>query len=126
MPLQNEVTVDKILEELVPYFLKHSDKLENEGIRSCVIKTNFDGDQVIVEIFKVNYFTDLQCAYLLNVFNATNRSVSDKWETFSHEVFVQPIVGIDQENSLNKYVFSAENKTSEDLARKNYSKLFFL
>ena len=126
MPLQNEVTVDKVLEELVPHFFKNNLEFENEGIGSCVIKTSFDGDKVIVEICKVNYFTDIQCAYLINTFNAINRSVSDKWEQFSHEVFVQPIASITQGNGLNKYIFSSENKNNEDLARKNYSKIFFL
>ena len=109
------VSLEKLLWELCPTYFKI--KCAEDFITTVQVCSSEDGKKVNVKLYVINEISFSRIAYISTVLDAITRSVSDKWEPFSY--LFQSIVPIGEEHRLNKYTFTSENHTNEDLAGKN-------
>ena len=87
------------------------------SITTVSVCTSEDGKKVSVKVYVINELTFPRIAYIKTVLDAMTRSISDKWMPFSYSF--QSVVPIGEDHKLNKYTFSTENHTKQDLAGKN-------
>ena len=109
------ISLEKLLWELCPTYFKI--KCAEDFITTVQVCTSEDGKKVNVKLYVINELSFPRIAYISTDLDAMTRSVSDKWEPFTYSF--QSIVPIGEEHKLNKYTFTTENHTNEDLAGKN-------
>ena len=112
--LTYDVSLEKLLWEVCPPYFEY--KCEEDFITTVQVCTSEDGKKVNVIIFMLNELSLSRIAYIIACLNAFARSVSDKWNTFTYTY--QSIVSLNEDHNLNKYIFTSENNTNEDLAGK--------
>ena len=110
-----KVSLEKLLWELCPVYFKV--KCEEDFITTVQVSASEDGKKVYVEIYVINELSFSRIAHIITCLNAFTRSFSDKWNHFTYTF--QSIVPIGEDHKLNKYTFTSENHTNEDLAGKN-------
>ena len=110
-----DVSLEKLLWVLCPVYFKV--KCKEDFITTVQVSTSEDGKKVYVKIYVINELSFSRIAYITTCLNAFTRSFSDKWNDFTYTF--QSIVPIGEDHKLNKYTFTSENHTNQDLAGKN-------
>ena len=110
-----DITLEKLLSELCPVYFKV--KCEEDFITTVQVSMSEDGKKVYVKVYVINELSFSRIAYITTCLDAFTCSFSDKWNPFTYTF--QSIVPISEENKLNKYTFTSENHTDQDLAGKN-------
>ena len=110
-----EISLEQLLWELCPSYFKI--KCVEDFITTVSVCTSEDGKKVSVKVYVINELSFPRIAFIATVLDAMTCSVSDKWMPFSYSF--QSVVSIGEEHKLNKYTFTTENHTNQDLAGKN-------
>ena len=110
----SDIAINKIIWELFPNYCKL--KLSHLKIISGGKKTNEAGNEIKISFYVINLSSIEDITTISAVLDTINKSSSNNWNLcyYSYE----PIVDIEGENTLFKYIFTCENHTSEHLADK--------
>ena len=110
----SDVKVDKVLWELLPTYFKI--KIPELKVVSIGLKTNEEGNEIIVSICIVNTLSAEKLSTILAVLDLINLSTSKNWLPYSYSF--NNIVDIEQDHKLYKYCFASKNLSEKDLASK--------
>ena len=80
------------------------------------IKTNEAGNEIKISFYVINLLSIEDITTISAVLDTINKSPSNNWNPCYYSY--QPIVDIEGENTLFKYIFTCENHTNEHLVDK--------